>query len=153
MKNRTTVERKSDREIVATRTFNADDEILRTDHGNRNAADLDRDGPPQEFFLESWSGQDDIQRHARPPMNEWQNARARHKIGITDEKIEAMLPHRLDKCADGRWLDGRGDVHVGAEARTSPNDRGLRAEHVPRQAPFRHHGGQSAEKLSDRAPV
>lgn len=62
-----------------------------------------------------------------------------------------MPPHRLDECADGRWLDGRGDVHVGAEARASPNDRGLRAEQVPRLAPFRHHGGQGAEKLSDRA--
>src|SRR5947209_8445439 len=79
----------------ASRQYLRDDEILRTDHGNEGAADIDGNCPLQKVFLQSRPREDHVERHARAAMNEWENARSRHEIGIVEEKLEAVLPHRL----------------------------------------------------------
>jgi hypothetical protein len=125
------------------------DEILRTDHRNRRTAHVDGNGALQEVLFEAGAGQNYVHRHPRALVDERKNASALDEIGIVDHEIEAMSSHGGDERFDTFDLQVRGDISVGAQTRTTPDDCSLGTEEIPPQTSLGHDGGESVEELSD----
>jgi hypothetical protein len=128
-----------------------DDQILRADHRNVSIVDIYLNCPTQEVFLKPRPGKDDVKGHARWTMDERNDSGACQKIGVIEDRIEAVPLHRFDETVKEGWLDYCGDVDIPAQAWASPNDRSLCTEQVPGHVPFDHYGGEIPEQLSDRA--
>src|SRR5437763_2073499 len=126
-----------------------DHHILGTDHRDRGTFNVDGNRTLEEVFLQSWTGENDIDGHSGSPMHERKYSRARHEIGISEDEIETAASHHLHESVNRGRLDRGRDVDVGAETRAPPDDGGLCTEQVPRQMAFGHHGRERPEKLSD----
>ena len=64
--------------------------------------------------------------------------------------IESMFPHGVNVARQSCMLEHGRHVDVGAEARTSPDDRRLRSEQIPFHAALAHDGSERREEITDR---
>src|SRR5207248_6977546 len=86
--------------LWTTRQHLRDHQIFRTDYGDRRASNVDGNRPLKEVLLQSWTGENDIDGHARLPMHERKHSRAGHEIGVSKDEIETARSHHLHESVD-----------------------------------------------------